>query len=215
MKEIIYKLIGSMFLLVGGFFLTFWVEINVPFDGPEILRSINGAPAGLPFSFGGSGKYLSPGSFPIGLPSFDPLALVLDIIFWATSLYFIWYLIKRFLLLGQKILIPNHQLLEKITNFSAKFFPFVFLGTFVSFQLAHLPTYGFQVLGISCGDPAGLPFAFWGFWKYWRGVQFLYTACPVNIDIIALILDVVFWALILYFIWYLYKKFIFNKFQNV
>lgn len=214
LKKIIYKLIGLIFLLIGGFFLTFWVETSVPFDGPEIL-SVSSVQEGLPFSFRESGKYSPPGSFPIGLPSFDPLALVIDIIFWTAFLYFLWYLTKIFLLMEQKILISNHQLLEKIINFSAKFFPFIIGGVFISFQLAHLPAYGFQVLGISCGDPAGLPFAFWGFWKYWRGVQFLYTACPVDIDIVALILDVVFWALILYFIWYLYKKFIFNKFQNV
>lgn len=83
------------------------------------------------------------------------------------------------------------------------------IGGFIITMLAiRIPLDGPRVFGnLSCGYPSGLPFSFIGTWKYWpEGFPIL--GCALDFDLVALMLDIAFWAFLLYMSFNIIRKII-------
>jgi len=87
-------------------------------------------------------------------------------------------------------------------------FLLIILSVIITYFSGLVPINGIEIQKIKCGDPAGLPFAFYG---TWRGdgvhVMCVLTAMPLSISFF---LDVIFWFFILLFAFKLSKK-LFSK----
>lgn len=96
MKNIFYKIIKIVFLIIGGIIITI-LSIQIPIDGLKLSSDWwCGEPAGLPFAYIGVWR-CKECAHPACVLNFDKLALILDIVFWSLTLFLFTKLLKALL----------------------------------------------------------------------------------------------------------------------